>query len=76
MFQVLRRVVRLEERARRTGMPGRCAVCGDGERSSGLVFRISGIGPTDEALPVCAGCGRCNALVFNIVPATQPPAAA
>ena len=76
MFQLLLRVVRLEERARRTRMPGRCAVCGDGERSSGLVFRIADSEPTEpEPLPFCLGCGRCSAMVFNIVPATERPAA-
>ena len=57
-------------------MPGRCAVCGDGERSSGLVFRIADSEPTEpEPLPFCLGCGRCSAMVFNIVPATERPAA-
>ena len=73
MSIIERRVQRLEgQRRERAGR--HCAACNDGARSSGPVLRIEGGEQPDQPMPVCAGCGRCNAMVFNMVVAERPAA--
>ena len=73
LFGVMRRVQKLESQ-RGANARGRCSVCEDGARPSGLVFRIEGAAQGDVPLPVCAGCGRCNPLIYDIVVAERPAA--
>jgi hypothetical protein len=53
----------------------RCRVCEDGDKVSGLVFRIAGV-ESHQPLPICPGCGSCSAMIFDIIAVTEAPRAA